>query len=283
MSDIFTTHNIYPHAGSIKEHYSEHFDAVLIAFIPFFQVDSHRTDVNFSRSMAVSFEQAKDEIPVLKNISKPNATIYSANIDYPVDEIIYKNAKVYTWGEVVEGSGMKDFSELNKALRTSIGALRPIFQRQDLVEKLDNYTTKNGVWHPAEGHYDVISKARIYKTFRLLQKNKIVLVDEHFEDIKTVDIDNLGEEEFCNQITLHHYYIYSADKELLFSIDWDSFFFVIAADNMNMDKIHSANLFEGFLCDDQTTNEWDYREGEIAKELELEKVMKKKEKWWRFW
>jgi hypothetical protein len=288
MSDIFTDKNIYPHEGKIKDHFKDFYDTVFVAFLPFFQIDRQPTDkTNFKKSKQITFEEAKQEMDFLNNIPKPNAEIYSySNNEYPTDEEIYKIGKTITWATLIKGAGLADYSELNKALRTSIGAVRKIFQRPELTEKLNKFSDSQNIWHPTEGGFDTLSKVAIYKTFKLLGKNQIIVTDEFYETTSILELDNLSDFEFSEKVSFKDYYVYSVDKEVLFTIEWDSFFFLIATDLKKMQQIIEENLFEGFLCNDKTQHEWDYNEGELKSLLDIEEKQKIKtaqKQWWKFW
>lgn len=291
MSDIFTDKTIYPHSGKILTHFNNYFDNVLIVLLPFFKTTNFPNEnEDYKKSKKITYEEALQGIPELKNIPKPNAEFYFTNKDYPEDEEIYKNAIRITWSEIISKTDIIDFSELNKALRTSIGALREVFKKKQLAEKIFEFCNQNQIWYPSEGTFDVLSKSDIYKTFKSLNKNEIIVTDEFYEKTKTLNINNLSEYEFIEQIFCNDYYIYSSDKELLFTIEWDSFFFLIATKNSTtMEKIINENLFEGFLCNENTTHDWDYKEGELEKYLDLEKKLeetaknKQEKKWWKFW
>ncbi len=150
------------------------------------------------------------------------------------------------------------YPELNTALRTSIGGLNRNFTRPDLMEKLNNFTDHESIYHPTEGAFGILSKIAIRKAFKLLGKNQILITDEFYENTTTIDLDRLTEYEFCDEIGGKDYYLYSADKEILFTIEWDSFFFLIATDHKKMDKLIANDLFEGFLCNDKTEHYWEY-------------------------
>ena len=85
MSNIFTDINIYPHEGKIKDHYKDFYDSVFVAFLPFFQVDRQLTDkTNFMRPKQITYEEAKQEIDILKDIPPFSADIYIySKKDYP--------------------------------------------------------------------------------------------------------------------------------------------------------------------------------------------------------
>jgi len=276
MTDIFTENKIYPHEGKIKDHYKDFYETVFIAFLPFFKIDKpHTENTNFKKSKQITHEETRQELDILKDLPPFNADIFSySNKDFPTDREIFESGQAISWDTVIKGSGLKDNSELNKALRTSIGALRQVFRRPELTEKLNNYTSNQSIWHPTEGGFDTLSKVAIYKTFKLLDKNEVVVTDEFYETTSIFELDKLTAFDFAEKISYKDYFIYSSDKELLFTIEWDSFFFLIATGQEKMNKTISSKLFEGFLCSEKTEHTWDYEEGEIQKYFDLEEKQK---------
>jgi len=293
MSDIFTDKTIYPHSGKILNHFNNYFENVFIVLSPFFRIpNSSNENKDYKKSKKITYEEALKEFPELNNIPKPNAEFYSTNKDYPEDEEIYKNADKITWSEILSKIEINDYSELNKALRTSIGALREVFRKPLLAERIFAFCNENEIWYPSEGNFNILSKSDIYKTLKSLNKNEVFVTDEFYEKTKTLKINELSEYDFIDNIFYDDYYIYSSDKEILFTIEWDSFFFLMATkDNLMMEKIIQQNLFEGFLCDENTTHDWDYKEGELEKYWDIEKKNEEKSKqnklskktWWKFW
>lgn len=292
MTDIFEGKNIYPHEGKIKNHYKDIYETAFVAFLPFFKVDRQYTDItNFKRSKQITHEEAIQELDFLKDFPPFVADVFSySNKDFPTDKEIFDCGQAISWDKIIKGSGLGDNSELNKALRTSIGALRQNLSGPELTEKLNNYTSNNSIWHPTEGGFDILSKVAIYKAFRLLEKNEIIVMDEFYETTSILELDKLSAFDFTKKVGCSDYFIYSCDKELLFTIEWDSFFFLIATRQEKMNAIISSKLFEGFLCNENTEHNWDYEEAEIQKYLRVEEKQKeltakptKKKQWWKFW
>jgi hypothetical protein len=238
MDDIFNENKIYPHGGKIKDHFREFYDAVFIAYLPFLKVENHHEE-------------------------------------YPTDSELYNHGKIVNWETIVKDAKLKDTAELNTALRTLIGALRPIFRKPELSDKVNALIKKDNIRRPTEGYFDVFTRLGMYKSFKMFNKNEIMLVDEFFEEIKSINLKELTEYEFLEKFGHNDYYIFSSDKEILFTMDWDSFFFLIATDKNKMDRIIAANYFEGFLCDSETTHNWDYMPGELENLLKIEKEQNK--------
>ena len=146
------------------------------------------------------------------------------------------------------------------ALLASIGSSSKAFARLDLTERLNDFTKLEKIWHPVEGMYSVLSKRAIFETLCLLNKSEVVVMDE-FEQVRsTLHLNKINAVEFSEKISDTDYYIYSMDSEIIFAIDWDSFFFLIATDKKKMDTIISSKLFSGFLCDDETELDWGSKE-----------------------
>ncbi len=141
----------------------------------------------------------------------------------------------------------------------SIGAIRDKPKLLELVQKLSKYTDRDDVWHPCKGQFDVFSKTDIYQTLKILGKSEVVVVNEHYEHYeprKFLDLGELSEHEFVEKVSNKDYFIYSADREILFSVDWDSFFFLIATSQKNISCIEC--VFERFWMDSQMTHTWEF-------------------------
>lgn len=277
MSDIFKDKNIYPYEGSIKDHFKDFYDTVFVVLLPFFQIDQKPANETKERkSNQINYEENKKELEIIKEDSSFTGTFSYSNNDYPTEEEIYKYGKTITWDTICKGCGFTTYSELNKALRTSVGALRQIFQKPELAKKVNAYTDSQNIWHPENGSFDTLSKVAIYKALNLLKKNKIIVCDEFYEATSSLEFGTLTDFEFSEKISYKDYYLYAADKEILFTIDWDSFFFLIATDGKKMKQIMEAKLFEGFLCNEKTQHEWDYKQGELQALLDIEEKQKLK-------
>jgi hypothetical protein len=277
MSNIFADNHIYPNEGKINLHFQEFYDSVFVAFMPFIEMEGKKMiHSNPSQSIQLTPEEARKDLQFLEDAPLLNARIYSQNMDYPKEEEIYEHGKPISWETIKKGAGFSDFSQINKALETSIGALKSAFSKPELCDQLTTYTTKQNYWHPTEGEFNTLSKVAIYKAFKLLDKHKICVIDKFYERRSILDLDTLTIHDFVREIGRYDYYLYSVDKELLFTIDWDSFFFLIASSQEKMNQIIEAKLVEGFLCDENTEHEWDMDQKENSTMANMDQLLKNK-------
>ena len=95
-----------------------------------------------------------------------------------------------------------------------------------------------------------------------------------------LNIANLSESEFIDNVKFKDYYIYSKDKSILFAISWDDFFYFIATKKENIEVVNDIAEIEGFMAKEKDSHLWDWEEGEIEKILNASKNSKK-ESWWK--
>jgi len=235
MSDIFDERLIYPLREKYKTYFKNYYDSIFVAFMPFFKIE----DEDFKEG-------------------------------WPTDQEIYESGTPVSWNTVIKGAGLKDEKELNKALVTSYGAPRHVFQRDDLFEKLLAFEEDQNIWRPKEDSFGIFSKISIYESLKFLGKNDVLFTDHNLETQPT-SLNDCTSLEFSEE-TRHCKVIYSADKDILFTIYWDQPFFLIATSKSNLDVILKQGLFEGFVCNDETDGLWDYEKEELAKLFEEDKI-----------
>lgn len=220
--NIFEEKSLYPNYGKpILKHFSEHFESVFIALIPFFKI--------------------KGEI---------------AN-KFPNDNEILTLGTTVNWSEIVDMSGFKDINSLHIAMQSSIGKLEGKHIKKELEVILENTLKMNKIWAPSEGGFDIFSLEYIYKSLTALHKENIFIEDEFYRYKRELNIDSVDLPSFVRSIKRPNYYIYSTDLEILFSADWDSFFYLICSSRANIELIRKVNpRLEGFYCDNETIHEW---------------------------
>jgi hypothetical protein len=278
---IVKDNKIYPdELVPVLDHYKEYFDAVKICFMPFFQLNSDANVSSRKASKQISFEELKEKDELFKKLSVLNAEIYESNEDYPESSEIIDSGEIVNWGKVITDTQLQDYREVNRALRTSIGAYKKPLRRIDLFAILEKYTEENKIWSPIEGQYDVFTKIGIYKLLKKLGIDEILVIDQYYEKKNELSMGDLSESEFIDKVKFDDYYIYSKDKSILFAISWDDFFYFIATKRKNLNTINEIAEIEGFVANDKDSHLWDWEEGEIEKILNAA-VKSKEESWWK--
>ena len=275
---IFTEYKLYPNEEDfILSHYKGFYNSVFVAFLPFFRIKYQKSkNISVQKSHQISYEELITETGLFANIQKFDAEIYSnKNTNYPTDKSIFEQGEIVNWQEVKDKTNFKDFAELNKALKTSIGSYRQVFKRPDLLEKLNLVTESEQIFHPTEGTFTPLAKVQIYNSLKHLKKNEIIVVDEYLETTKELNLNLIDVGEFVEKLEFKDYYIYPKDKSILFTVNWDSFFYLVCSNQVVLDEILKAVNFEGFFCTDETKHGWDWTTEELTSLLELEKMLEK--------
>jgi len=274
--EIVNKNKLYPDETTpLKEHFSG-FTDVFIGLVPFFQSSSKISKAQSSKEI-LTLEQAQEKDELFKNIETLNGVIYSTSEEYPEDQEIIETGKPIFWNQIIKNTEIKDFRDLNKALMTSIGAYHKKQRREDTLKILNDYTEKSNIWHPTEGTFGVFVKQQIYNTLNDQKINEIVVIDEHYEDQRVLNLTNLNQSEFISKINFKDYYLYSKDKSILFSIGWDFFFFFISIDNSKIDEKKIESNFEGFWANELDSHLWTWKEGEIENLMNTKEL---KKSWW---
>lgn len=280
--DIFKEHKLYPNdEESILSNFAGFYDCVFIAYLPFFRIKDHNLEkVSVQKSHQISLEEFKANDEVFGKLPNFNANIYSyENDEYPEDSEIFEKAEMVSWEEVKNGANFTDYTEICKALKTSIGSYRTVFERTELRDRLSVFTEKERIFHPSEGNFEVLSKIEIYNVLKSLSKNEIVVIDEFYESEKELNLDFISLNKFIEEVEFKDYYIYTKDKSVLFTIEWDSFFYLICSDEETIDEILESSKIEGFFCTNETKHTWEWDEEEFLKILESEPQGEKKSYW----
>ncbi len=281
--DIFKKQKLYPNGEEfILSNFAGFYDSVFIAYLPFFRIKDHNLEkVSVQKSHQISLEEfrAKND-EVFANIQGINANIYSyENDEYPEDKMIFEDAEIVSWQEVKTGGNFKDYAEIYKALKTSIGSYGTVFERTDLYKRLKIFTESEKIFNPTEGNFDILSKIEIYNALKILGKNEIIIIDEFYENKKELNLNFISLKEFIEKVESKDYYIYTKDKSILFTIEWDSFFYLICSNKEIIDEILKRSNIEGFFCKSKTKHTWEWEEEEFTKLLESESQVEIKSYW----
>lgn len=256
----------------ILKYYSACFDTVFIGFSPFFKLkEKPFRNKAYKNVEQIGLEELREKDALFEKIPQSNADVFSFDNEYyPSDDEIFEQGESIPWQEIKKACNFWQVGEINRALKTSIGAYRPVFNRIDLAHKLSEYALSNQLYFPVKGAFNILSKKQIYRSFRFLGLHQLTIEQEFSLDRKTIRLEDFTEKEFCNTIAYNDYYIYDTNQKLLFAIDWDNFFFLICADKKTIETLVENMEFEGFYCDEHTRGNWELSPEEIKAGLHHE-------------
>lgn len=241
-----------PEDEPVLNYFRDYFDSVFIALIPFSKFcDKKIEDFRKLKTLNQEIKYIKDRISDRYRFEKYP---YFEESLTDVEEYFYCE-KLY-WKDILEITQIENYRSLHRALLTSIGALKKEWEEKELKERLVRYASSYKFWLPGEGSYDVFSKAEMFKLFNEYKLSKINVVEEFNQTNKNIDLHNLSELQFIKTIEHKDYYIFSEHKEILFTIDWDYFFFFICIDSQKISKDSIENKFDGFWANSEDSHLW---------------------------
>lgn len=166
---------------------------------------------------------------------------------YRVDQLVQLK-----WSDVVEGVGFNSVADVALALRTSIGALKKEWARNDLAERLMTYCGDAGLFPPAEG--DIQQSMFPAATDLMLAagfENWLAQPEFDSDPVEAVDLTNAPA-----SILPPHASLYIADPEVLITVDWDSHFSVVGGPSELILPWIDRNSLDGFIADQTTGHDW---------------------------
>ncbi len=209
----------------ILQWYAGYYDCVFVAFHPFFR------------------------------LATPNVS------EYPDDHVIKQSASRVRWCEMQARSGIPDAKLLNQALLTAIGALNERYTRPDLYQQLMTACERDDIFMPGEGLFEPTMDRDIVRAFQLAGYEYATFGDEFAEDAVVKPLAPFA----TNSTTIRDVWLtdnimtrnlYSPDKRLLFTVDWDSFYTLICSAEATVRAIVDECAFEGFYCMRTTYHHW---------------------------
>jgi len=266
----------------ILEFYRGEFESCYILFHPFLKIKQEEGN-DMERTSSSKENVLPNELStIFSKIKFPaNAMLYVSNPNYPEEKKIIESGIEISWSQVIEQSNLNSYSEIQKALKTSIGAYRRIFQRKDLLKHLQEFLKKEKYWSPKEDIINPLTKKKLFQIFRLLELNKIINHNCNTENIP-IDISEMSELEFCKTMTAS--YIYSKDKKVMVSQNRDTFFcLLLTKKKETMQKILANIDLEGILCDEESSMPWEFEKkefNELVQKGKEKKIKNNSPSWW---
>ncbi|HEY0163685.1 MAG TPA: DUF2711 family protein [Edaphobacter sp.] len=217
--DVFAS---CPLDGKILEYYAGTFEGVYVSLNPFIK--------------PVTIDKAEFE---------PDT--------YPSRENIVTNCKSVSWAEVVQLAKLPSLAAVDIGLRTMIGGLKKEFQNRSYAAAIDTLSDTQSILPPPEGCFSDLLHDKILQSIQRLGYEWLWIGDEFCTERKLYWIDDLKKSE---DLTIGRFNVFTPDKQLLWTIHWDSHFSFLCSSQENLAAIQNTSSLEGFFCTPSTEVYW---------------------------
>jgi hypothetical protein len=163
------------------------------------------------------------------------------------------------WSEVLKKTGLPSIASIDIGLRTRIGGLKPEFSNEDYARRLDALTVSDQIICPDEGEFSDILYEDVLSSIQALGYRWVWVGDEFCTERKLHWIDDL--KSLASNTTTGHKNMFTPDKRLLWTTNWDSHFSFLCSSRANLVTVQEACRLEGFFCTRETEVYWSVHSG----------------------
>lgn len=212
-----------PIDGKILEYYAGTFEAVYIQLHPFI------------KAVSINTEQF-------------------CPATYPGRSTIVKNCLPVSWAEVASKARLPSLAAVDVGLRTMIRGLKPQFSNQEYADRIESLVESDQIQYPPEGCFSDLLHDNVLQAIQDLGQDWVWVGDEFGTDRKLYWIEDLKGQD--NKATAGHCNVFTPDKSLLWTTQWDSHFSFLCSSNRTLATIQEKYKFEGFFCTPSTEVYW---------------------------
>jgi len=173
---------------------------------------------------------------------------------YPTDAEILLSGKPVSWETIVHQSGLRNIEELAIALKTSIGALRKEYAREDLADKL-NSSIKSDLYYPNEDFPTVFLVNDLLTVLSSKGAKSFSFSDPIQDKSGNVDFKNLDPSK-VSELAQNEVIIADEHLDYAFMNVFDSFITIIMAKDFSINDIVKSMKWEALECNKNTNINW---------------------------
>ena len=233
------------------------FEAGYIAVHPFFEISGVDPALSDYGTVIVHRTQyAEDSIDeILEQIDVSGKGRIAADT---VAVLAKARGRLLLWKEIGAATGLRTFSSLNRALLTTIGALRKQYEDRETASRIQDYCRMRQIFMPTEGQIQPTMERQIASLFRKAGVQELEVAGEFDKTGVAIDVSVLQGDQPWNITGLKHRptRLYALDRSLLVAVDWDSFFTFVAGKRARLRRSEIESDFEGFACSSETLQDW---------------------------
>jgi hypothetical protein len=144
---------------------------------------------------------------------------------------------------------------LNRALLTSIGALRKEFCDPHASKALETFLVSKALWEPTNGAFDMEALSPILSGADALSTSELIFVPDISDDSDPtpLKVSSLLQ----GELPLHFSgSLVAPDESFLMTVDWDSFFTVLFGSKELLAQLTTRDGAEGFVATSATKHFW---------------------------
>lgn len=210
-----------PYEGKILAYYGQYFSCVYVALHPFI---------------------------------KPNKILFSHFIadKWPSKSEILTDCEAITWKKIIDSIRFKDISQLDVALRTSIGGLSAVVAKPNDADVLIEFIEGSSIVPPEEGQIPPHLENRLLESLRKLGHTKLLVGDEFGFQSNLHSISELLEEDLLPACGCYC----TEEHDFLAISHWDSHCTFLCGSEADLNLILASEQYEGFWCSPETEVLW---------------------------
>ena len=167
---------------------------------------------------------------------------------------ITANCKAVCWAEVAQLAKLPSLAAVDIGLRTGIRGVKKELENSDYAGAIEALIETHGILAATEGLFPELLHDEILQSIRGLGYEWLWVGDEFCTERKLHWIDDLTNQD--RGLTQSRYNVFTPDKQLLWTIHWDSHFSFLCSSREDLTTIQSMSGLEGFFCTPSTGAYW---------------------------
>lgn len=167
------------------------------------------------------------------------------------------------WEEVLNLLEMKDYGELDVALRTLTSSLHKKYEDKITSGKVFDLREKEGIYEADAGFLPIELINPLLEAIKNEGHDWIWLGDEFGAERRLEYIQELWDSDKLNSDRFNlfahgtgRYNLFTHNNEMLITTHWDSHFSMLCSDKETIERVRKHCDLEGFYCDDKTEIFW---------------------------